>query len=341
MNLLATVASTLHSGARGEENTAPCVLLAKYTTLVVTLTTTDMAENAGATSTGTATGTSTGSTSTGTATGTSRAPAPLRVAPALFAAVLGYGRVGWLSHALLGPLSQLLAVLDQSNVQNSAVLDAEQAFRFKETTGFHGGGGGPHFSDHDRVRVVNDGRTVVKTGNQWCTVAVGEVVTSGRQEMTLRVDKATVPHSTSNPGALSSLIVGVCSTHSPVLGGHAVGQGGVPRELRDTQSWGWISEYNSPLHAGHVNRGSMHHQLRAGDVVKMIVDADEGTLTFVINGNTTVHAFGPVREICIIVHVGGTRCVTSSTDHCMKIHARRTLSVEFIRTRIFLFLFYV
>jgi len=328
MNLLATVASTLHSGARGEESTAPCVLLAKYTTLVVTLTTTHMAENAGSTSTGS---TATGSTAT--------APAPLRVAPALFAAVLGYGRVGWLSHALLGPLSQLLAVLDQSNVQNSAVLDAEQAFRFKETTGFHGGG--PHFSDHDRVRVVNDGRTVVKTGNQWCTVAVGEVVTSGRQEMTLRIDKATVPHSTSNPGALSSLIVGVCSTHSPVLGPGSVGQGGVPRELRDTQSWGWISEYNSPLHAGHVNRGSMHHQLRAGDVVKMIVDADEGTLSFVINGNTTVHAFGPVREICIIVHVGGTRCVTSSTDHCMKIHARRTLSVEFIRGYIFIFLFYV
>jgi hypothetical protein len=49
----------------------------------------------------------------------------------------------------------------------------------------------------------------------------------------------------------------------------------------------------------------------------------------------------PVREICIIVHVGGTRGVTSSTDHYMKIHARITLSVEFIRTCIFLFLCYV
>ena len=46
-----------------------------------------------------------------------------------------------------------------------------------------------------------------------------------------------------------------------------------------------------------------------------------------------------VREICIIVHVGGTRCVTSSTDHCMKIHARKTWTVEFIRTCIFLFVF--
>ena len=38
-----------------------------------------------------------------------------------------------------------------------------------------------------------------------------------------------------------------------------------------------------------------------------------------------------------IVHVGGTRCVTSSTDNIMKIHARITLTVECIRTCIFLF----
>ena len=42
-----------------------------------------------------------------------------------------------------------------------------------------------------------------------------------------------------------------------------------------------------------------------------------------------------VREV-FIVHVGGTRCVTSSTDNNMKIHARITLKVEFIRTCIFL-----
>ena len=40
-----------------------------------------------------------------------------------------------------------------------------------------------------------------------------------------------------------------------------------------------------------------------------------------------------------MIHVGGTRCVTSSTDNIMKIHARITLTVEFIRTCIFLFLF--
>ena len=41
------------------------------------------------------------------------------------------------------------------------------------------------------------------------------------------------------------------------------------------------------------------------------------------------------------VHVGGTRCVTSSTDNNMNIHARTTLTVEFIRGYIFKFLFYV
>jgi len=39
----------------------------------------------------------------------------------------------------------------------------------------------------------------------------------------------------------------------------------------------------------------------------------------------------PVREV-FIVHVGGTRCGTSSTDHYMKIHVRITLTVECIRT---------
>ena len=38
---------------------------------------------------------------------------------------------------------------------------------------------------------------------------------------------------------------------------------------------------------------------------------------------------GQVREV-FIVHVGGTCCVTSSTDNIMKILARITLTVEFI-----------
>ena len=48
------------------------------------------------------------------------------------------------------------------------------------------------------------------------------------------------------------------------------------------------------------------------------------------------------RYVCIVVHVvhvGGTRCVTSSTDPYMKIHGCVTLSVECIRPCIFVFLF--
>jgi hypothetical protein len=47
-----------------------------------------------------------------------------------------------------------------------------------------------------------------------------------------------------------------------------------------------------------------------------------------------------VRPI-FIVHVGGTRCVTSRTDNIMKIHARITLTVEFIRGYLLIFLLYV
>ena len=39
-----------------------------------------------------------------------------------------------------------------------------------------------------------------------------------------------------------------------------------------------------------------------------------------------------------MIHVGCTRWVTSSTDNIMKIHACITLTVEFIRTCMFLFL---
>ena len=43
-----------------------------------------------------------------------------------------------------------------------------------------------------------------------------------------------------------------------------------------------------------------------------------------------------VREV-FIIHVGGTRCVTSSIENITKRHARITLTVEVIRTCIFLF----
>ena len=42
-------------------------------------------------------------------------------------------------------------------------------------------------------------------------------------------------------------------------------------------------------------------------------------------------------KLVFVIHVGGTRYVTSSTDNIMKIHVRITLTVECIRTCIFLF----
>ena len=50
---------------------------------------------------------------------------------------------------------------------------------------------------------------------------------------------------------------------------------------------------------------------------------------------------GKVREV-FLIHVGGTRCVTSSTDNNYEhIQARITLTVECIRTCLCLFLFEV
>ena len=46
-------------------------------------------------------------------------------------------------------------------------------------------------------------------------------------------------------------------------------------------------------------------------------------------------------KLVFVIHVGGTRCITSSTDNIMKILARITLTVEFIRGYIFIFLLYV
>ena len=52
-------------------------------------------------------------------------------------------------------------------------------------------------------------------------------------------------------------------------------------------------------------------------------------------------AFAKYGKSVFILHVGGTRCVTSSTDNIMNIRARITLTVEVIRTCIFIFSCYV
>ena len=54
-------------------------------------------------------------------------------------------------------------------------------------------------------------------------------------------------------------------------------------------------------------------------------------------GTTAVIVPRYVKSV-FMIHVGGTRGVPSSTDNTMNIHVRITLTVEFIRTCIFLFL---
>jgi hypothetical protein len=74
------------------------------------------------------------------------------------------------------------------------------------------------------------------------------------------------------------------------------------------------------------------------------VTVREGTPKYLIENRSTRLSMY-VKSIFVVhvvhvVHVGGTRCVTSSTDNIMKILARITLTVEFIRGYIFIFLLY-
>ena len=66
---------------------------------------------------------------------------------------------------------------------------------------------------------------------------------------------------------------------------------------------------------------------------------EDETLTRILDG-MSMWTQRYVKSV-FMIHVGGTRCVTSSTDNNMKIRARITLTVEVIRTCIFLFLLYV
>ena len=58
-----------------------------------------------------------------------------------------------------------------------------------------------------------------------------------------------------------------------------------------------------------------------------------------VAGQCTCYA-GWVREV-FVIHVGGTRCVPSSTGTIMNRQARITLTVEVIRGYMFTFLCYV
>jgi len=93
--------------------------------------------------------------------------------------------------------------------------------------------------------------------------------------------------------------------------------------------------------ANDMTRAGMHE--RAGEFYEMLDQLDRA-LELYLQGRAYRPAVELVREVFIVhvvhvVHVGCTRCVTFSTANNMKIRARITLKVEFIRTRIFLCLF--
>ena len=67
-------------------------------------------------------------------------------------------------------------------------------------------------------------------------------------------------------------------------------------------------------------------------VVGLVVTFNRGGGGFIFCS----HVF--VKSV-FMMHVGGTRCVPSSTDNSMKIRARITLTVEFIRGYIFLYVY--
>jgi hypothetical protein len=94
-------------------------------------------------------------------------------------------------------------------------------------------------------------------------------------------------------------------------------------------------------HGGDV---ALSAQVTAVQVTEMLwdrlhLDSAQGVLPFDDFAEWYTEE-GYVKSI-FIVHVGGTRYVTSRTDNIMKIHARITLKVEFIRGYIFIFLLYV
>ena len=94
-----------------------------------------------------------------------------------------------------------------------------------------------------------------------------------------------------------------------------------------------------------MNAVTAHVTQHALECCRVRVALHNGSAASVHSPLTLQHK-SHVTRVCqvksvIIVHVGGTRCVTSSIDHSMKIHVRITLTVEFIRTCIILFLFYV
>ena len=132
-------------------------------------------------------------------------------------------------------------------------------------------------------------------------------------------------------------VAAVDTTHAAAATTTAGGDGMTLKDLRAPERWRLKvvgrCDYLMDIQRRLISSMYVQECLRVGkSVVLKLVRAKDA---FKATGQADKH----VREV-FIIHVGGTRCVPSSTGNIMNIQARITLKVEFIRTCIFLFLFY-
>jgi hypothetical protein len=139
-------------------------------------------------------------------------------------------------------------------------------------------------------------------------------------------------------GVAAVAAVAVDTTHTAATTTTAGGDSMTLKDLRAPERWRLKvvgrCDYLMDIQRRLISSMYVQECLRVGkSVVLKLVRAKDA---FKATGQADKH----VREV-FMIHVGGTRCVPSSTGNIMNIQARITLKVEFIRTCIFLFLFYV
>ena len=95
----------------------------------------------------------------------------------------------------------------------------------------------------------------------------------------------------------------------------------------------------------HRGGGAFWHTFKRGFELRLVPADPAGVFvlakpTCVGLGDQTME-FVRYVKLVFVIHVGGTRCVPFSTANNMKRHVRITVTVECIRTCIFVFLLYV
>ena len=104
-----------------------------------------------------------------------------------------------------------------------------------------------------------------------------------------------------------------------------------------------VSTVNRPMstsermHLQQLHDWLYRRRMTCTNLFHAMDDDEDGLVRF----TDALRVLGRYVKSVFIVHVGGTRCVPSSTGNNMNIQARITLTVECIRTCIFLFLLYV